>query len=84
MRGTGIALAAAGALAAGLILTFNLGRAHAAAAAPADDCWSPGGVAPVAGYACEHVFKDGTKCVVFGRPDTNNFPNPPALECKIT
>ena len=85
MRRTVVALAGAGALAVGLTTTFIMERAHAQgakAAAPADDCWS----GPAAGgAACEHVFKDGTKCVLYVRPSpAATTASLGAMECKIT
>jgi hypothetical protein len=86
MRGRVVALAAAGAgIAVGLTMTLIMERAHAQgakAAAPADDCWS----GPASGgAACEHVFKDGTKCVLYVRPSpVNTTASLAAMECKIT
>ena len=84
MRGTVVALTVAGAIALGLTLTITMEQARAAqdakAAAPADDCWS----GPASGgAACEHVFKDGTKCVLYVRPSTTSA-SLGAMECKIT
>jgi hypothetical protein len=83
MRGIVVAFTAAGAIALGLTLTVILEQAHAQgakAATPTDDCWS----GPAAGgAACEHVFKDGTKCVLYVRPSTTSA-SLGAMECKIT
>ena len=64
-----------------VILTFTL-VAHGAHAQPpaADDCW----IAPPGtdiGNACEHLFKDGSKCIMFSRA---GIPGPSAMTCKIT
>jgi hypothetical protein len=86
MRGPVVALTAAGAFALGLTSTVIIEQAHAAqegkAAAPTDDCWS----GPAAGgAACEHVFKDGTRCVLYVRPSpVNTTASLAAMECKIT
>lgn len=82
MRGKVIALAAAGVVAIGLTMIFIMERAHAAqnakAGAAADECWT--GSDPIAGTACEHVFQDGSKCVVFSRLGAPSA----SLQCKIT
>ena len=86
MRGTVVALTVAGAIALGLTLTVTLEQARAAqdakAAAPADDCWS----GPAAGgAACEHVFKDGTKCVLYVRPSpVATTASLGVMECRIS
>ena len=80
------ALAAAGAVVAfGVTITLIMDWAHAQggkAAAPTDDCWS----GPASGgAACEHTFKDGTKCVLYVRPSpVNTTASLAAMECKIT
>lgn len=84
MRGKIVAFAATGAVVAvGLTTSFIMERAHAQgakAAAPTDDCWS----GPAAGgAACEHVFKDGTKCVLYVRPSTTTT-SLGVMECKIS
>ena len=84
MRGRIVAFAATGTVVAiGLTTSFIMERAHAQgakAAAPPDDCWS----GPAAGgAACEHVFKDGTKCVLYVRPSTTTA-SLGVMECKIS
>ena len=64
-----------------VILTFTL-IAHGVHAQPpaADDCWNaPPGTE--IGNACEHLFKDGSKCIIFSRPGVTGSA---AMACKIT
>jgi hypothetical protein len=79
MRGKAAALIAAGLVVFCLTLMFVVQRAHAQGAPP-DDCWVlPTGYG-AAGFACEHVFKDKSKCIMFkgsSPPWTSN------MECKI-
>jgi hypothetical protein len=82
MRGKVITLAAASAVAIGLAMIFITQRTHAAqnanGGAAADECWI--GSDQIAGTACEHVFKDGSKCIVFSRLGAPSA----SLQCKIT
>jgi hypothetical protein len=82
MRGKVITLAAAGAVAIGLAMISTTERTHAAqnanGSATADDCWT--GSDRIAGTACEHVFQDGSKCIVFSRFGAGSA----SLQCKIT
>lgn len=77
MRANVLALGAVVAVVIGLTLTFAVERSHAAQS-PADECWT--GPAPIGGTACEHVFRDGSKCVVFAREGAGSA----SLQCKIT
>lgn len=77
MRGKVIAFAAAGAAVIGLTMIFITERAHARGGA-ADECWT--GSDQIAGTACEHVFQDGSKCIVFARLGAGSA----SLQCKIT
>jgi hypothetical protein len=82
MRGKVTTLTAAGGVAVGLTMIFLAGRTHAAqndkAGAAADECWT--GSDQIAGTACEHVFQDGSKCIVFSRLGAPSA----SLQCKIT
>jgi hypothetical protein len=82
MRGKLITLTAAGALSIGLTMVFLVERTHAAqndkTGAAADECWI--GSDQIAGTACEHVFRDGSKCIVFSRLGAPSA----SLQCKIT
>ena len=81
MRGKVITLAATGAVAIGLTMIFITVRTHAAsnvsAGAPADECWT--GPDSIGGTACEHVFQDGSKCIVFARLGAPSS----SLQCKF-
>jgi len=81
MRGKLIAVAATDAVAIGLTLMLLLEATHAENAksgTPADECWTGSDV--IGGTACEHVFRDGSKCIVFSR----NGAGSASLQCKIT
>ena len=82
MRGKVVTLTAAGVLAVCLTMTFFVARTQAAQndkpGASADECWV--GSDQIAGTACEHVFKDGSKCIVFSRLGAPSA----SLQCKIT
>jgi hypothetical protein len=72
-----VGVAVAATILIGTALTFKTVRAHAKSAA-ADDCWKADGVY---GTACEHVFSDGTTCVVFSRVNGTNAGSP--MQCKF-
>jgi|SRR6516225_5542631 hypothetical protein len=76
-------LGAVGTIVVGLALTDTVQRAHAQSAPATDDCWL-GGNNGVFGNACEHVFKDGSKCVVFSRLSPAGTISSPVMQCKIT
>jgi hypothetical protein len=81
MRGKVITLAATGAAAIGLTMMLIMDGTHAQngkSGIPADECWTGSDV--IAGTACEHVFRDGSKCIVFSRNGAGNA----SLQCKIT
>ena len=82
MRGKVVALTAAGALAICLTMTFLVARTQAAQndkpSATSDECWV--GSDQISGTACEHVFKDGSTCIVFSRLGAPSA----SLQCKIT
>jgi hypothetical protein len=77
MRGKAAALIAAGLVVLSLTLMFVVQRAQAEGA-PLDDCWNMLG-----GGACEHVFKDGSKCIVFKGPNPPGHSWASYMECKI-
>ena len=81
MRRKVITLAATGAVAIALTMIFTIKGTHAGTNVnsnlPADECWT--GPDSIAGTACEHVFQDGSKCIVFSRLGAPSS----ALQCKI-
>ena len=79
MRGKVALLAGVGLVVVVLTFTFVVHGAHAQPPA-ADDCWSaPPGTE--IGNACEHLFKDGSKCIMFSRAGGRESS---AMVCKIT
>ena len=55
-------------------------RAHAEVAG-SDECWVGNGMY---GNACKHVFKDGTKCVVFSRMNgSSSSTGTTVMDCKF-
>lgn len=79
MRGKVALLASAGLVVVVLTLMLVVHRANAQLPAT-DDCWSaPPGTS--IGNACEHVFKDGSKCILVSRAGVTGES---AVACKIT
>ena len=82
MRTNAITFTAAGALAIGLTMIFLVEGTYAAhndsGRTATDECWT--GPDQIGGTACVHVFKDGSKCIVFSRLGAPSA----SLQCKIT
>ncbi len=79
MRAKVALLAGAGLVVVVLAFTLVVHGAHAQPPA-ADDCWSAPAGSDI-GNACEHLFKDGSKCIMFSRAGVTGSS---AMACKIT
>jgi hypothetical protein len=81
MRGKVAALIAAVLIVFCVPLMFIVQRAHAESSPP-DDCWTMQ-IEGLGGYACEHIFSDGSKCIVFKGANPRGLPWTSNMECKI-